>query len=43
MVAGGEVDLDPAEETEEHCAAGREKGLHNSSPSLIVMKIRSPF
>lgn len=35
MVAGGEVDLDLPEETEEHCAAGREEGI---AQQLSILK-----
>lgn len=35
VVAGGEVDLDLPEETEEHCAAGREEGI---AQQLSILK-----
>lgn len=37
-----ELDLDLPQEAEVHCTAEEEEGLHNSSPSLRVMKLGSP-
>lgn len=38
-----ELDLDLPEETEIHCTAGREEGLHNSFPPSMCDEVKELF